>query len=512
MTTPLAIATTSAIAAQAGESVAQAGGNAVDAAIAATLVSINTEPGVCSLACGGFMTIWPPGGEPVTLDGYVAAPGKSTSVKESDRNSVEVHLEYGGGVKTVVGPDSVGVPGGIALLGQASKVFGKLPWQNLLEPAIDIVRKGFPLPEASYNYLIHSGEAIFGRSEDGHSALHHTDGRLRKAGETVLVPHLADTLERIARLGPNEFYSGDIGRAIVRYSIEEGGRLSAEDMATYEILQRPSLIVESRDWRIATNPPPAVGGTVLAAMLKMMSQHDITRWDLESVQYLVDVQRAALGYRRDRLDLSDHMTEDAMRLLELSDRGNLAAILESGSTCHTSVVDSSGLACSVTTSAGYGAGDMPPNTGIWLNNCVGELELNRRGLNVGPPGIRLPSNMAPSTAINSQGDVMAIGSPGADRITTALLQTLVNYIMLDMPLADAIDYPRVHVELGQDEYCVAYESGVPVDRLSIPQRKFDSTSMFFGGVGAAQWSPTSGFTVAADPRRNGGIWSPSHPQ
>jgi gamma-glutamyltranspeptidase/glutathione hydrolase len=507
MTTPLAIATTSSIAAQAGESVARAGGNAVDAAIAATLVSINTEPGVCSLGCGGFITIWPPGGEPVTLDGYVAAPGKNTTIEDADRNSVEVHLEYGGGVRTVVGPDSVGVPGAIAVLGAASKEFGKLPWQSVFEPAIKIVRKGFPLPEASYNYLIHSGEKIFGRSADGHSALHHPDGRLKNAGEIIRVPHLAETLERIARHGPEEFYCGEIGRAISQYSIDAGGRLSVEDMTTYEVLRRPSLIVKSGDWQIATNPPPAVGGTVLAAMLKMISRHAITQWNLESVQYLVDVQRAALGYRRDHLDLSEHMTDDAARLLDLADSGDPMAVLQSGSTCHTSVVDSSGLACSITTSAGYGAGDMPPNTGIWLNNCVGELELNKRGMNIGPPGIRLPSNMAPSVATNRDGEVLAIGSPGADRITTALLQTLVNYIMLDMPLTDAIEYPRVHVELGQDDYCVAYEAGVPVDQLAVPQRKFDSRSMFFGGVGAAKWSPITGFTVAADPRRNGGVWS-----
>jgi gamma-glutamyltranspeptidase/glutathione hydrolase len=510
MTTPLAIATTSTIAAQAGESIARAGGNAVDAAIAATLVSINTEPGVCSLGCGGFMTVWPPGGDPVTLDGYVAAPGKNTSIKEADRNSTEVHLEYGGGVKTVVGPDSVGVPGGIALLGTASKHFGKLPWHCLFEPAIEIVRNGFPLPEASYNYLIYSGDSIFGRSPDGYGALHHPDGRLRRAGEIVQVPHLADTLERIAKKGPNEFYSGAIGRAIIQYSIAEGGRLSAEDMATYEVIHRPSLIVSSRNWKIATNPPPAVGGAVLAAMLKMISAHAITDWNLESVQFLIEVQRAALGYRRDRLDLSEHITEDAARLLELAASEHPAALLGSGSTCHTSVVDDTGLACSVTTSAGYGAGDMPPDTGIWLNNCVGELELNKRGMNIGPPGIRLPSNMAPSAAVSDEGEVMAIGSPGADRITTALLQALVNYIMLDMPLADAIEYPRVHVELGEDDYRVAYESGVPVDQLNVPARKFDSTSMFFGGVGAAQWSPAGGFTVAADPRRNGGTWSPSH--
>jgi len=508
MITPLAIATTSSIAAQAGESVARAGGNAVDAAIAATLVSINTEPGVCSLGCGGFMTIWPPGQDPVTLDGYVAAPGKKTSIEGSDRNSVEVYLEYGGGVTTAVGPDSVGVPGGIALLGAASKKFGKLPWRSLFEPAIEIVRRGFPLPEASYNYLIYSGGSIFGRSADGHNALHHANGTLKKTGETIHVPHLADTLDRVARLGPDEFYTGAIGRAISQYSIDEGGRLSQEDLATYEVLHRPSLIVDSGKWRIATNPPPAVGGTVLAAMLKMIGRRTMTRWNPDSVRFLIDVQRAALGYRRDRLDLSEHMTEDAARLLELSADGDPLTVLQSGSTCHTSVVDDSGLACSVTTSAGYGAGDMPPGTGIWLNNCVGELELNKRGLDIGPPGIRLPSNMAPSAASSDDGEVLAIGSPGADRITTALLQALVNYMMLDMPLTDAIEHPRLHVELGQDGYCVAFEFGVPVDQLDVPKRKFDSASMFFGGVGAATWSPTGGFTVAADPRRNGGVWSP----
>ena len=100
MPDPLAIAATSPLAAQAGEAMAGLGGNAVDAAIAATLVSINTEPGVCSLGCGGYMTIWAPGEKPVTLDGYVAAPGKGEAPE--DRSSTEVHLEYGGGVTTVV--------------------------------------------------------------------------------------------------------------------------------------------------------------------------------------------------------------------------------------------------------------------------------------------------------------------------------------------------------------------------------------------------------------------------
>jgi gamma-glutamyltranspeptidase/glutathione hydrolase len=223
------------------------------------------------------------------------------------------------------------------------------------------------------------------------------------------------------------------------------------------------------------------------------------------------VQRAVLGYRRGRLDLSEQISEDAARLLKLAQAGNLSGIIEAGSTCHTSAVDASGLTCAITMSAGYGAGDMPPDTGIWLNNCVGELELNKRGLDVGPPGVRLPSNMAPTVARNAAGAVMAIGSPGADRITTAILQTLVNYLVLKMPLAEAIAHPRLHVELGAelgpDGHRVAYESGLPVDDLGVPCREFESLSMYFGGVGAALWSPEPGFTVAADPRRQGGVWA-----
>ena len=204
MTTPLAIAATSGLAADAGEAIARAGGNAVDAAIAAMLVSVNTEPGVCSLACGGYMTVWRPGERPVTLDGYVAAPGAGTTLEEAQRNSTDVHLGYGGGIATIVGPDSVGVPGGVALFGAGSKRFGMLPWNELFTPAIDIVQRGFPLPEASYNYLIYSGKPIFGRSRDGYEALYTEDDELRQTGETIRVPHLADSLQRIAEHGPEE--------------------------------------------------------------------------------------------------------------------------------------------------------------------------------------------------------------------------------------------------------------------------------------------------------------------
>lgn len=502
----VAIASSSQLAADTGDHIARAGGNAVDAAIAAALVSINTEPGVCSLGCGGYVTIRQPGQAPVTLDGYVAIPGLGPKPPPSEREAVAVHLEYGGGVDTVVGPDSIAVPGGIALLDAASRDYGRLPWHVLFEPAVAIARDGFPLPPASFHYLEYSGRPIFGRATDGFNALHHADGRLRSAGERIVVPHLADTLARIAKHGAADFYTGELGQAMAGFVQSAGGRLSNEDLAAYRVIRRASLVSRIADWEIATNPPPAVGGAVLSAMLQLMSHANLRAWDQASLKRLIDIQRAVLGFRRARLDLSDDLQADAGQLLAAAGADQLDAILESGSTCHTSAVDSDGLACSITMSAGYGAGEMPPGTGIWLNNCLGELELNKRGLEPGDPGGRLPSNMAPTTAVSGGGEVIAIGSPGADRITTAILQTLINHLQLGMSLDAAVRHPRLHVEFAGDDYRVACEEGLDIDTAQ-PTRHFAGLSMFFGGVGAVAWSRHNGFATAADPRRTGGTWA-----
>lgn len=485
---------------------ALAGGNAVDAAIAATLVSINSEPGVCSLGCGGYVTVRPPGRTPVTLDGYAAVPGLGEQPPPDERQAVTVHLEYGGGIDTTVGPDSVAVPGGIAALDAASRQFGHVPWRVLFEPAVAITRQGFPLPAASFHYLEYSGQPIFGRSAEGYSALHHPDGRLKAAGENIVVPHLADTLERIANEGAADFYTGKLGRAMADFVQANGGRLSKTDLSAYEVLQRNSLVSRVGCWEIATNPPPAIGGAVLSAMLQLMSRETLQQWDQHSLDRLIAVQRATLGYRRARLDLSEDLVTDAGYLLEAAGAGDLETLIESGSTCHSSAVDSDGMACSITMSAGYGSGDMLPGTGIWLNNNLGELELNKRGLEPGSPGGRLPSNMTPTTAVSADGEVIAIGSPGADRITTAVLQTLINHLQLAMPLDEAVRHPRLHVEFVDDAYRVACEEGLDI-RTDQPTRHFPGLSMFFGGVGAVSWSPRNGFAVAADPRRTGGTWA-----
>lgn len=172
---------------------------------------------------------------------------------------------------------------------------------------------------------------------------------------------------------------------------------------------------------------------------------------------------------------------------------------------HTSAVDDSGTGCAITASSGYGSGEMPEGTGLWLNNGLGEIELNRRDVDSRKPGERLPSNMAPTVA-RSEDATMAIGSPGADRITTAIHQVLVNTLQFGMPIADAIAHPRVHVDTTGAADQLRAEPGLDMPELDLPLQAFADINMYFGGVSVATFDRRSGFEVAADARREGGVF------
>ena len=481
------------------------GGNAVDCAIAASLVTMNTEPGVCALAGGAYISIWKPGDAAVTIDGNVSTPGLGLSERELGRGGIEIEMEYGGGVRTVIGPGSVGVPGALAAIDMAWRKYGNARWSDLLAGSIAAARNGFPLSGACHHYLQYSGTTIFGRSKDGFCALHDADDNLLGAGERIIVPHLADSLELIAAEGASVFYEGALGRAIADFIQETGGMLTRQDLAEYRPLPRPSLMVDIGDWQIATNPPPAAGGALLAAMLLAFGNQKFTEWTETDIARLLKVQHATLQYRRNELERASDKEQQIARMLHEAGSGLLLNRWSSGSTVHTSAVDESGLACAITASAGYGSGEMAPGTGIWLNNCMGELELNAEGLLAGPSGVRLPSNMAPTTARND-GMVMAAGSPGAERITTALHQFFVNYMQCGMSLDDAVCQPRLHLDFVAGEPRVSIEPGVPLPRTEWQVRKYDHIGMFFGGVAAAIYDQQSGFEVAADPRRSGGTF------
>lgn len=497
------ISASSPLSARAAADVADAGGNAVDAAIAATIAAVCTEPGIVAPGAGAFFTIWPPDGDPVVIDGYLAMPGLDGSAVTGFGDRIS--MDYGGGMETIVGPASVAVPGLWAALGTASERFGEADWAALVAPAIATVAGGFPLPGVSESYLAYSHEPIFDRDPESFDALHHPDGRRIAAGEAVVIAGLADSLRTIAAEGPGSFYSGTIGAALVDLMETAGGHVSSADLAGYRALDRTPITVDLDGWTVATNPGPAIGGAVTAALLMLMDATGLDATTREGSRRLAEVQRAVLRHRSAHLDIATDRTAAVERLL--AEAGDHLRFLESPSTVNVSAVDNAGLACAITTSAGYGSGVMIPGTGLWLNNSLGEIELHPAdGLESLPAGARLPSNMAPTVARRSDGAVLAAGTPGASRITTALSQVLFNFISLGMSVTEAVAHPRMHVEVFEGRPTIAFEPGVPVEAFAdMALRRFPDLSMYFGGVGVALWDPGAGLFGAADPRRSGDV-------
>jgi gamma-glutamyltranspeptidase/glutathione hydrolase len=228
-------------------------------------------------------------------------------------------------------------------------------------------------------------------------------------------------------------------------------------------------------------------------------------WNQSELERLVDVQHAVLGRRLAELDEEDVRRLEGQKLLDLAAAGDLRA-LTSPSTATVSVVDDEGDACAITVSSGYGSGVLTPGTGIWLNNALGEQELLHGGPHSLAPGTRLTSNMAPSVARReSDGAVLAISSPGSDRIPTALAQVYALYTHGGLSLREAVEHPRLHVRVRED-VVVDYEDDLPVSgSTSLPTRPMPPHSMYFGGVAAAFWDPTDGLLAVGDPRRTGAV-------
>jgi gamma-glutamyltranspeptidase/glutathione hydrolase len=494
----VAVATSNQLATDAALTLAAAGGNAVDAAVAAVLVAMVCEPGICSPAGGAYVTVAPADGSaPVTVDGNVEMPGRGLPPEAFGRGLREVTTEYGGGLTMTIGHASVATPGALAALDLAQRRYGVAPWAEVVAPAVAAARDGFPLGAASAYYLAMVHDSVYGWHPDSRAALHDERGAPLVAGDVVRIAHLADSLQQIADEGTAAFYRGDLAARIADDMAANGGLVTAADLAAYRPVERPALPVAYRDWDFATNPPPAIGGPVLAAMLTLMAGRSA-----DDVAALAQVQEAVLGYRLAHLDVTADRAAAANRLLELVGSAGLAGLAGPASTVHVSVVDADGGACAVTSSAGYGSGVMAPGPGLWLNNCLGEPELNRGGMHALEPGTRLPSNMAPTVGRTQAGDVLAIGSPGADRITTALLQVLVAFAG-GLDLDAAIARPRLHVTRRDGAVVVQHEDDLVLPPLPWPAQAHGPASMYFGGVGAALRRADGGLHAAADPRREG---------
>jgi len=505
MSTRIAVAATGRQALDAGLDVVADGGNAVDAALTAAMVAMATEPGMVSLLGGAFVSIWPARGEPVVIDGNVEMPGRGLAAERFGRGVREVRTDYGGGLTMHAGPGSVATPGIVPAFAIALERYGAVPWSRIVRPAAGVCRDGYPLGHAVARYLAFTRDSLFAGDAEAHALVTHPDGTPLAAGEVTVNPALADTLDLLAAEGPSLFTTGDVALAMASDLAETDGLVTLADLAAYEAVVRAPVRRRVGAWEVATNPPPSVGGPMLAVMLAELVRRGDWTW-----RDAIEIQQRVLAHRVRVHDLSQDLDADGYALLEAVERYGLEGLPTSPSTAHISAVDSEGNACAVTMSSGYLSGTTVPGTGLLCNNALGEVELNRHGLHALAPGTRLASNMAPTVARTDTGRVLAVGSPGADRITTALMLVLGQGCLHDVDLQHAISAPRLHARILDDgEVCIDHERdpgiAAAVDALGLAGHEYPEPHMYFGGVGAALLRPDGSVEAAGDARREAAV-------
>jgi gamma-glutamyltranspeptidase/glutathione hydrolase len=462
--------------------VLRAGGNAVDAALAALLASFTCEPVLTSLGAGGYMLVIEPGGEPVLLDFFVEAPGRGADPLARG-DLVPVTVSFGDAVQVFnTGPASVGTYGVPAGIAHASEHFGSLPLGRLTEPAAALARDGARLapPQA---YVMEITRELVTSTPEG-TALFAPDGEIIGAGGLLRQPELADALELLGARGAAPFYTGEVATAIVDWVAQRGGMLTMEDLAAYRVIERRPVRARYRGREVVTNPPPSAGGILIARALSLLEG----RSSPPSVTDLIDVMETTQAARTSEF------------LEGLDDPQFVARFL--GSTTHVSVIDRDGRACSVTTSNGASSGVIVPGTGVHLNNMLGEQDLNPLGFHRHPPGRRLPSMMAPTAVLRDGAPELVLGSAGSNRIRSAIMQTIVRVIDDGMHVEEAVSAPRIHFEDG----VIYAEPGI--DQADIGPTThgfaaFRDRNLFFGGVQAVQRDAGGYLWGAGDPRRGG---------
>ena len=498
--------------AEAGAEVLREGGNAVDAAVAAVLVSFAVESPLTGLGAGGFMIVHE-GDETVLIDFFVEAPGREGGARGSELVPVDVHFDEATTQVFHVGAASCGVPGTAAGITDALGRFGTMPMEALIGPAVRHARGGAPL-NRQQAYVLRILEPIYTRLPECR-AIYAPEGRILREGEPFRFPDLADALELLAAEGPEPFYRGEIGRAVADFVGERGGTISRSDMAAYEPIERAPVRASYRGCEVLTNPPPSSGGVLLAYALELLD-----RLGDDGIEALVAVTRAANDARGPEFSEGLYREGFAPGLLSPTRLDEVAAAMGAhaggalgdedklGSTTHLVVIDADGVCASVTCSNGTGSGLVVPGTGIHVNNMLGEEDLNPHGFHRTPPGRRMTSMMAP-TVVLREGEVVAgLGSAGSNRIRSAVSQTIMRLLADGQGPAEAVAAPRVHYEGG----ALQAEPGVDEDGLrrieatGLPVVRWRERNLFFGGVQAVTRDPASGvLRGGGDPRRGGAV-------
>ena len=470
--------------AQAGARVLREGGNAVDGAVAAMLTSFVAEPLLTGLGAGGYMLIAGRATEPALLDFFIEAPRRADDGSAASLQAIDV--SFGDAAQTFyIGPASCGVYGTPAGVSEAIERWGTIALGDLTAPAAELAREGVRL-NAQQAYVAEIlGDLL--RSTPECAALWSPRGRLLQQGDVLQNPDLAEALTLLGREGAAPFYEGEIAHKVCEWVTSLGGSLSITQLAGYRAELRAPVRMRYRDREVLTNPPPSAGGTLLAYSLALLDRGPSP----PRLNAIVEAMARAQSERTPRF------------VQGLGEEGFLERFLSRrlGATTHISVLDSDGLACSVTCTNGEGSGVVVPGTGLHINNIMGEEDLNPLGFHTQPAGQRMPSMMAPSVVLRDGEVELVLGSAGSNRIRSALLQTIVSVVDNGLDISAAVCAPRLHFE---DDTLYA-EPGIDLACLECDERRivrFGSPNLFFGGVGAVQRQGER-LLGAGDPRRGG---------
>ncbi len=509
-----------------GASVLEAGGNAVDAAVAVGFALAVTYPTAGNIGGGGFFVIRFPDGTSTTFDFREKAPLKANPrmfLDETGEYSREIHHNS---------HLAVGVPGTVAGFVKAHAAYGRTDWEDLVRPAVGLARDGFELTHALAGSL--GGLLPRARRYPATVQAFSRNGRAYRAGEILRQPDLARTLTRIMREGHDGFYAGETARLIALEMRRGGGIITEEDLAKYEAKERRPIQGTYRGYDILSMPPPSSGGIALVEMLNILEGYDLAKLGHNSAAYIHHLTEAMRRAFRDRAQLVADMDFVDVPIERLTskvyatelraniDAGRATASeptdvdqpYESEHTTHYSVVDAEGMAVSVTYTLeqGYGSKIVVPGAGFLLNNEMGDFNAKPgytapSGLigtdpNLARPEQRMLSSMTP-TILSKDGKLVAvIGSPGGRTIINTVLQVALNVIDFDMGIQEAVNAPRIHHQWLPDQIRIE-NRGTTLDSRRLLE-KMGHTIRMGGRQGHAHSimiDPESGHRLGApDPR------------
>jgi len=476
------------------------GGNAFDAVLAGLFAACVPEIVLASLGGGGaLMAHSAKRNETILYDFFVDTPAIKRPSTETDFRRVLVDFgpasqEFHAGIGTTA------VPGFIPGAFKVHNDLCTLPMARILEPAIRAAKDGVTMNDF-HAYLFTVVEPIL-TTEAKHTLFCGPDKALLKAGQTLKNENLADTLEALQRKGPNLFINGEIGKAIVLQSKEQGGHLTQDDLKNYRVKRRPPLTQAYNAHTLFLNPAPAASGALIAFGIKLLEH--LSQQEPYSEIDLARVMAATNDVRRSHGDALSTITGNEIINQHLRKIQQHAPAPRG--TTHISVIDANGNAAAATVSNGEGNGVELGNYGFMLNNMLGEEDLNPDGFNTWAPGKRMSTMMAPTLLRGPGGSLTAMGSGGSNRIRTAILQVAINLIDKNMTPQDAVAAPRMHVEkcgtLSFEDYFTNETRSALLSAFP-NAHPWPDRNMFFGGVHTARSNKNGTFEAAADPRRAG---------